>query len=178
MKYTARTIVSMGMLIALSYILAVVGRVPLIGFLKYDPKDVIIVFGGMLFGPWAAVIISVVVSFMEFMTVSSTGIIGLFMNIVASTAFALPPVWLYRKEEGSWRSVCVGAFLGIVSMSVLMLLWNYILTPLYLDIPREAVIQLLLPMILPFNLIKGGANAIFVCVLYKPIVKTLLKLLR
>ena len=40
-----------GMLCALAYIAVVVGRIPLVLFLKYDPKDVVIVIGGLIFGP-------------------------------------------------------------------------------------------------------------------------------
>lgn len=41
--------------------------------------------------------------------------------------------------------------------------------------PREAVVQLLLPAFLPFNLLKGGLNAAFTFLLYKPIVHALSK---
>ena len=37
-----------GMLCALAYIAVVVGRIPLVLFLKYDPKDVVIVIGGLI----------------------------------------------------------------------------------------------------------------------------------
>jgi len=41
-----------GMLCALAYVVVVVGRIPIILFLKYDPKDVIIAIGGLIFGPF------------------------------------------------------------------------------------------------------------------------------
>lgn len=49
-------------------------------------------------------------------------------------------------------------------------------TPLYMGYPREAVVKLLLPAFLPFNLLKGGLNAsIITFLLYKPIVTALRK---
>ena len=39
--------------------------------------------------------------------------------------------------------------------------------------PREAVVELLIPAFLPFNLIKGGLNATITMILYKPIVTAL-----
>lgn len=48
-------------------------------------------------------------------------------------------------------------------------------TPLYMGYPREAVVELLLPAFLPFNLLKGGLNASITFLLYKPIVTALRK---
>ena len=46
-----KKLTTIGMLCALAYAAVVVGRIPLVLFLKYDPKDVIIVIGGLIFGP-------------------------------------------------------------------------------------------------------------------------------
>ena len=51
-----------------------------------------------------------------------------------------------------------------------MLLWNYIVTPIYFGMPREAVVSILIPGILPFNLLKCGLNTGLTLFLYKPIV--------
>ena len=47
------------------------------------------------------------------------------------------------------------------TMICVMLLWNYLIALIYMGYPREAVVQLLLPAFLPFNLLKGGLNAAF-----------------
>ena len=39
--------------------------------------------------------------------------------------------------------------------------------------PREAVAELLLPVFLPFNLVKGGLNTAITLLLYKPVVTAL-----
>jgi len=46
--------------------------------------------------------------------------------------------------------------------------------PVYTGWPREAVASMLLPTFMPFNLTKGGLNAAFVMLLYKPIKTALL----
>lgn len=58
-------------------------------------------------------------------------------------------------------------------MVLVMMLWNYLVAPLYMGIPREEVVKLLLPAFLPFNLIKGGLNAAITMLLYKPVVSVL-----
>ena len=54
-----------------------------------------------------------------------------------------------------------------------MMLWNYLIAPIYMGYPREAIVELLLPAFLPFNLIKGGLNAAITMLLYKPVVVAL-----
>ena len=56
---------------------------------------------------------------------------------------------------------------------ILMMIWNYIVTPIYYQMPREAVVALMIPGLLPFNLIKYGMNAGITLVMYKPIVNVL-----
>ena len=64
------------MLCTLAYIAAAFGRIPIVLFLKYDPKDVIIVIGGFLFGPLTSLVITVIVSVVQMFTTSTTGILG------------------------------------------------------------------------------------------------------
>jgi hypothetical protein len=59
-------------------------------------------------------------------------------------------------------------------MTAMMLLWNYIITPLYMaHVSRAQVMAMLLPIFLPFNLLKGTINATITLLLYKPLVNAL-----
>ncbi|MBA1394077.1 ECF transporter S component [Lactobacillus sp. XV13L] len=100
--------------------------------------------------------------------------IGFVMNVIAAICFVLPPVVAYSRKKKT-KSLVIGLITGIVMLTVFMLLWNYLLTPLFFGYPRSAVVKMLVPIILPFNLIKGGLNALFVLILYKPIVNALMK---
>jgi riboflavin transporter FmnP len=59
---------------------------------------------------------------------------------------------------------------------LVMLPANYAITPLYTGAPREFVAGILIPAILPFNLIKGSVNAVIAILLYKPVKSALKKL--
>lgn len=90
----------MAMLCALAFVAVVAIRIPLIPmlpFLEYEPKDIIILTGGFLFGPMSAALISVIVSFVEMFTISSTGIIGLIMNILSTVALSVRPLISIRS---------------------------------------------------------------------------------
>jgi len=156
---------TLAMLSAISYIVMAVGRIPVVLFLKYDPKDVIITIGGFIFGPLSAFVISLLVSFVEMLTVSDTGIIGFVMNVISTCAFACTAAYIYQRNR-TLKGAIGGLISGSILMTAVMLLWNYIITPIYLGYPREAVVKLLVPAILPFNLLKAGL---------KPIVTTLRK---
>ena len=157
---------------ALAYLSAVFLKIPMISFLKYEPKDVILILGGMVFGPIFSIILSIIVPFFEMITVSSTGIIGFVMNVIAAICFVLPPVLAYSKKT---KNLIIGLIIGIVMLTAFMLLWNYVLSPIFFGYSRAAVVKMLIPVILPFNLIKGSLNSILVLILYKPIVRALLK---
>ncbi len=161
-----------GMLCALAYIAVAFGRIPVVLFLKYDPKDVIIALGGLSLGPAAAAIISVIVSFLEMITISDNGIIGFFMNIISTCSFACIAAVIYKKKH-DFKGAVLGLLSGWLSMIILMILWNWLITPIYMGIPRSAVTELLIPAFLPFNFVKGGLNMSLTLILYKPIMLAL-----
>ncbi|MEY8355570.1 ECF transporter S component [Lachnospiraceae bacterium 54-53] len=177
MTEKTRKLTLMAMLCALAFVSVVAIRIPIIPvmpFLEYEPKDVIILTGGFIFGPMASALISVIVSFVEMFTISTTSIIGLIMNILSTVAFVCPAAYFYRRHH-SMTGAFAGMVTGTLLMTLIMVLWNYLITPIYMGYPREAVVQLLLPAIVPFNLLKGGINTALTMLIYKPLVTALRK---
>ena len=175
MNPKTRKLTLIGMFSALAYVFTLVGHLVPISFtdfLKYDPKDIIIVIAGFSLGPVSALIISVVVALLELVTISQTGIIGCVMNIISSVAFACIASLFYKKFKTMGGAIA-GLILASLATTALMLLWNYIVTPIYMKIPREAIVSMLLPIFLPFNLIKAFLNSAIVMLIYKPVVKAL-----
>ena len=173
-----RVLVTLALLSSIAYVLWAVGRVPVLSAgpltLRYDPKDIVIAFAGFIFGPMAAFAISIVVSFVQMVTLSETGPIGFVMNVISTCAFICPAAYIYNKRK-TLQSAVVGLAFGVVFMTAVMILWNYIMTPIFMGVPRQAVVALLLPLFLPFNLISGGINASLTLLLYKPLIKALRK---
>ena len=83
MKNNTKKITTTAMLAAIAYVVVVVGRIPVVLFLKYDPKDIIITLGGLIWGPLTSFTVSVIVSLIEMVTISENGILGCIMNIVS-----------------------------------------------------------------------------------------------
>ena len=178
MKTTARDRVVrmtlLALLVAMAYLCVLIFRIPVVSFLKYEPKDVILALTGILLGPIEGVVAAVIVSLIEMMTPSDTGLWGLLMNVLASVAFLLPAAILYRIRR-TLASALTGIFLGVLFSTAMMMLWNYLITPIYMGVPREAVAEMLLPMFLPFNLLKDGLNAALSMLLYVPLLPALQK---
>ena len=172
MRSQTRYLVNLALLSAMAFVLMVVGRVPVVSFLKYDPKDVIIVIGGLIYGPLAAFLVSVVVSFVEMVTVSDTAWIGFVMNVLSTCAYACTAAYIYKKSQKLQWAV-IGLATGGVLTVVVMLLWNYLLTPIYMGVPRAIVAGMLVPVFLPFNVLKVGLNSALTMLIYKPVVNAL-----
>lgn len=147
--------------------------VPAVGFLNYDPKDIVIVIGGFIYGPMISFVMTVLCAVFDIMFRGGT-IIDILMNIIATSTFCCTAAYMYKRNHTK-KGAVLGLILGMVFMTVSMVLWNYAVTPMYLGIPRSSVIPLLLPGIVPFNLIKSGLNALVALLIYKPVVRALRK---
>lgn len=159
-----KAITLMALLIATGYASLFVVRFPLIpsaAFLRFDIKDVFIAVGGLLLGPWAALLGGIVVSAIQILTVSEFGLIGLVMNILSVSSFVMPVSIIYHRKKTT-TSLVLGLVAGCVCMTVAMVGWNYLISPLYMGISREAIASMLIPVFLPFNAIKSTINALLV----------------
>ncbi|GAB1476088.1 ECF transporter S component [Bacillota bacterium] len=176
MNRTEKTVrlAKMSMLAAISLALVLAVRIPFppAPFLVYDPADIPIIISGFAFGPLSGILITVVVSFIQAFALGGDGFIGFFMHVVATGAFVLVAGIIYKRHKT--RKVAIVALAaGTLAMTATMLGWNLIVTPIYLGVPMDAVIAMIMPILLPFNLLKAGINSIIVFIIYKPIARFL-----
>jgi riboflavin transporter FmnP len=75
---------------------------------------------------------------------------------------------MYKFNKTKKRAVAA-LVAGSLAMSAIMVGWNIIVTPIYMGAPREAVLAMILPVILPFNLLKAAVNSVVIFLIYKPI---------
>ena len=170
-----KALLCMAMLTALAVAADIFLRIPGIGgFLTYEPKDVILTIGAFIFGPIAGLVMSLLVCLIEMITVSTTGLIGLLMNFLASGVFVGVSAVIYWRKKTISRAI-LGLIVGSFAMLVIMLLWNYIMTPIFMGVPREAVLEMFIPLLIPFNLLKAGLNSALILFLYKAVVTALRK---
>ncbi|WP_304509596.1 ECF transporter S component [Anaerotignum sp.] len=171
-KMSTRIMVSLAMLAAISVVLVAVIHFPLIpaaAFLEYDPADIPILIGAFAFGPMAGVLLVIVVSVIQGFTVSAGGgIIGIVMHIIATGACVVVAGSIYKKNKS--RKTAIAALVaGALVQTAIMVIMNMILTPLFMNVSLETVIAMLVPAIIPFNLLKAGINCTATFILYKSI---------
>ncbi len=162
----------MGLLAAISIVLVSLVHFPLIPaapFLEYDPADIPIFIGTFLMGPWAGLALTVIASVCQGLTASvAAGPIGLIMHILATGSFAVVAGLIYDHNK-SRKSAVLALAAGVLVMTLVMTGCNLVFTPIFMGRPLEDVVQMLVPIIIPFNLLKGGINAVITYFVYKPV---------
>ena len=178
MSRTEKTakLAKMAMLAAISLVLVMVIRIPFppAPFLVYDPADVPIIISAFAFGPLSGLAITFVVSFIQAFALGGDGVIGFFMHMVATGSFVLVAGLIYRRHKTK-KVALIALVSGALVMTASMIGWNLLITPIYLGVPVEAVIGMILPILLPFNLLKAGVNGLIIFLIYKPIARFLHK---
>ena len=145
-----------------------------VSFLTFDFKDAILAVVAFLYGPIWSIASAVVVAFLEFVSVSDTGVYGLIMNVLSSAAFACV-CGVFYKYKRTLGGAILGAVAAVFSMTAIMLIANVFITPYYMGAQRSDVVAMIPTLLLPFNLIKGIVNAAITMIIYKPITAALKK---
>lgn len=163
-----RKLTAVGLFCALAYVCCVVFHFKA-SFLTFDLKDAVMSVGAMIFGPVYALVMAFIVTFIEAVTISSTGIYGFIMNFLSSSVFVGVGSLIYTKKR-----TIGGAVLGVSIASAftvgVMMLANLLITPFYMNVPRADVAAMIPTLLLPFNITKVIFNSAVVFIIYKPII--------
>ena len=164
-------LVKMGMLVAISVVLVYFIHFPIfpaVAFLEYDPADIPILIGTFAFGPVAGVLLTIVTSVVQGVTVSAaSGAYGIIMHIIATSVLVIVAGVIYKFNK-TRKGAVIALICGTAAMAVVMIGANLIITPLFMGVPRSMVWDLM-PFIVGFNAIKAGINSIVTFFLYKRI---------
>jgi len=126
-------------------------------FLEYDPADIPILFTALSFGTIEGLLLTLIVSIIQGVTVSSSsGIVGIIMHILSTGSFVLVAGLIYHRKKTTINAI-VALTLGVITSAITMIAWNLIFTPHFMNVSIEVVIGIL-PFIIAFNLIKAGVN--------------------
>ena len=155
---------------AMSFIVSLILPIKVM-FLTLDFKDTISTICGMFFGPISGLFCAIVVPFIEF-SYSDTGVYGLIMNLISSITFVGVSTLVYKYRKTLWGAVAGLATAACATVAV-MLVANLFITPYYMGVTQDAVIDLIPKLIFPFNLTKAILNASITMLIYKPVSKIL-----
>lgn len=176
MKIGVRKMCTMAILAALSLVFMLVIRFPIIPaapWLEYEPADVPILIGGFVYGPVAGIIITLVAALIQAFTVSaSAGWVGFIMHVIA-TGTLVAVASTYYKFHKTHKGAAIALILGCLSMTAVMIPTNLVISTNFWGMPFEVVKASIVPVLIPFNLIKSGVNSIIVFVIYKALRKVI-----
>ncbi|WP_242972397.1 ECF transporter S component [Lachnoclostridium sp. An169] len=169
--------VKMAAMVAISVVLVYLIHFPIfpaVAFLEYDPADIPILIGTFAFGPLAGLVLTVVTSVVQGLTVSaSSGLYGILMHVIATGVLVTVSGTIYSRKKTRVRAV-IALVCGMAAMAVVMMGANMVITPLFMGVPAITVWQLM-PFIVGFNVIKAGINGAVTFIVYKRIANFLRK---
>lgn len=154
-------LVFLAMLSAISFILMWLGFpiIPIAPYLKFEPSDVPLMLATVIYGPFAGLLALSAKNLLYFL-LHGGNIFGIFMNFSASATFLLVLSFFYKRTH-----FIISAGLATVALALIMIPLNVIIVPLQFGMAFEQVWALVLPVYIPFNLIKGCLNtALFILI--------------
>lgn len=167
-----RRLARLAVLSALAIVLALGIHFPIMPaapWLEYDPADIPILIGTFLYGPWWGLLMTVVVSVIQGTTVSAaSGWIGIVMHILSTGAFCVVAGLIYRRNK-TIKTAIIALVSGALVLTVVMTGCNMVFMPLFLGRQLQEVIDLLVPVVIPFNLIKAAINSTVTFLVYKSV---------
>ena len=159
----------MALMVAISVICSFIHFpiLPMAAFLEFEVSDIPILIAGFVFGPLPGLVIGLVsILLHDLMMGPSSGPYGMIMHMIAVGVFVLVASAIYTKfKTRKWGLFAL--IIGGLCMTAVMIPANLIITPLFLGMPVEVVQAMILPILLPFNLLKMAINTVVVFLLYK-----------
>lgn len=170
-KVNTTHLAKMGMLVAISIVLVSIihiAIIPSVPFLEYDPADIPILLGTFAFGPVWGLVLTIVTAVLQGITVSAqSGPYGIIMHIIATgvLTFVAGSIYNFKKTKTKKHAI-LGLIFGSISMVIVMIFANLLITPYFMGVDR-VVVEGLMPGIILFNLIKAGINSLITFLVYK-----------
>lgn len=167
-RWNTRQLVVMALMCAISVLLSFVefAIFPAAAWLKYDASFVPAMICGFAYGagPGMAVgLISVVLH-----ALMSGNFWGAVMNALVVCGYVIPAALVYKFVR-TWKGAIIGLVLSFVAAIALAIVGNLLVTPIYAGMPMEAVADMIVPILLPFNIMKAALNSVITLAIYKAI---------
>lgn len=166
--WSTKQLVTMALMCAIGVILSFIEfpLLPGVSWLKFDASNMPAMVVGFGFGPGAGVAVGIVIAIIHGLLLAD--FTGALMNILTVTCFVLPAALLYRWKR-TYSIAIFGLVLSIIAAMIGGIVGNLIVTPMYLGVPFDAVVALIIPVLVPFNLVKGLINSVLTLIIYKSI---------
>ena len=167
-RWNTRQLVTMALMCAIASLFSFV-QIPLIpgvSFLTYDPSLMPAMVCGFAFGPGAGIAVGSVAAVIHGLILGEW--VGSLMNIFATAFFVLPAALLYRRMH-TLKGAIAGLVISVITATAGAILVNLTIGVWFYYGSADVIIPLILPALLPFNLVKTILNALLTLVVYKAV---------
>ena len=165
--WDVRELVTLAIFCAMGMALSVI-QIPIFPpapYLQYDPSGIVTLTVALMFGPGAGLVVQVI-SWLPKLIMSP---LGTLLTLVAMTGMVLVVGLIYKKMH-TIRGAVVSLVIGAIVFIALAIAMNFVITPIYTPgVTVEAVAGMVLPILLPFNIIKCAINVAATLLIYKPV---------
>ena len=157
---------------ALSFVMTFV-KIPIFPpapYLTFDPSGIVSFVAAYVFGPSMGVLVCVITWVVR--TLFSFNPYGHIMAILATVTLIVPAVLVCRRSPDT-KGLIAGMVLGSVVSVAACVLGNIVTTPLYTAVSVPDVIAMIVPILIPFNLLKAIISCIVTALVKNPVTKAI-----
>lgn len=167
-RWSTRQLVTMALMCAIAALFSFV-QIPLIPgvpFLTYDPSLVPAMVCGFAFGPGAGFVVGAMAAVIHGLILGEW--VGTLMNIMATLFFVVPAALIYRRMH-TFKGGVLGLILGSLLAVAGAIFTNLTIGVWFWYGSVDAILPLILPALVPFNLVKTILNSVITMVVYKAV---------
>lgn len=159
---------------ALAFLLMATLQIPVLPqapYLRYDPSDAVALLAGVIYGPGAGVAV-VLIKDLLYLAFRAKGPFGPLADFIAAATFVAVTAGVFRRAGGSFGARLLWAALaGTAARVLVMIPANFLILHLQFGLSPERVQAMLLPALIPFNVLKAGANALLALAVGEPFLR-------
>ena len=134
-------------------------------YLQYDPSGIVTLTVALMYGPAAGIMVQLV-SWIPKLIMSPLGSLLTFVAMIGAVLI----VGLIYKKFHNLKGAIVAIVVGSVVFTAIAIAMNFVITPIYTPgVTVEAVASMVVPILLPFHIIKCAINGVVTGLLYKPV---------
>lgn len=167
-RWDTRQLVTMGLMTALAALLSFV-QFPIFpgaDFLKYDPSLAASMVVGFAYGAGPGMVVALLAATIQGLIMGNW--VGALMNYVAALCFILPASLIYKRFH-TFKGAIGGLLVSIVVVVVGNCVSNLTLGVWFFYGSADAILPLMLPAVIPFNIMKAGLNSLLALAVYKTV---------
>ncbi len=167
-RWSTKQLVVMALMCALALLLSFIEFpiFPSASFLKLDVSLVPSTVVGFAYGAGPGLVVGLACAVAHAAITGNW--VGCLMSCIVAIVYIVPAALIYARMH-TLKGGIIGLVVATVCLIVGIIIANLVIDPLFYGMPFEAVAALVVPAILPFNVIKGVLVSVLVMLVYKAI---------